>query len=131
MRVRYGAGIWELFVPRVAPGSKYKFDIIGPDGNQVPWKADPIARQTEMPPSTASVVPQPDHHHWHDQAWMTERAERQAPNAPITIYEVHLGLGLKPEQHNQTGSLWDFAIERLLPYLVDMGFTHVEAAAHH
>ena len=126
MRVRYGAGIWELFVPRVAPGSKYKFDIIGPDGNQVPWKADPIARQTEMPPSTASVVPQPDHHRWHDQAWMTERAERQAPNAPITIYEVHLGSWLKPEQHNQTGSLWDFAIERLLPYLVDMGFTHVE-----
>jgi 1,4-alpha-glucan branching enzyme len=126
MRVRHGAGVWELFVPRVAPGSKYKFDIIGPDGNQVPWKADPIARQTEMPPSTASVVPQPDHHRWHDQAWMTERAERQAPNAPITIYEVHLGSWLKPEQHNQTGSLWDFAIERLLPYLVDMGFTHVE-----
>jgi 1,4-alpha-glucan branching enzyme len=57
---------------------------------------------------------------------MIERAERQAPNAPITIYEVHLGSWLKPEQHNQTGSLWDFAIERLLPYLVDMGFTHVE-----
>ena len=126
MRVRHDAGVWELFVPRVAPGSKYKFDIIGPDGNQLPWKADPIARQTEMPPSTASVVPQPDHHRWHDQAWMTERAERQAPNAPITIYEVHLGSWLKAEQHNQTGSLWDFAIERLLPYLVDMGFTHVE-----
>ena len=126
MRVRYDAGVWELFVPRVTPGSTYKFDIIGPDRNQVPWKADPIARQTEMPPSTASVVPQPDHHRWHDQAWMTKRAERQASNAPITIYEVHLGSWLKPEQHNQTGSLWDFAIERLLPYLVDMGFTHVE-----
>jgi 1,4-alpha-glucan branching enzyme len=126
MRVRYDAGVWELFVPRVTPGSTYKFDIIGPDRNQVPWKADPIARQTEMPPSTASVVPQPDHYRWHDQAWMTKRAGRQASNAPITIYEVHLGSWLKPEQHNQIGSLWDFAIERLLPYLVDMGFTHVE-----
>ena len=126
MRMRHGAGIWELFVPRVAPGSRYKFDIVGPGGNQVPWKADPVARQAEMPPNTASVVPQPDHHRWHDDVWMAERAKRQAPNAPITIYEVHLGSWLKPDQRNRSGSLWDFAIERLVPYLVDMGFTHVE-----
>jgi 1,4-alpha-glucan branching enzyme len=126
MRVRHGAGIWELFVPRVAPGSKYKFDIIGPDSNQVPWKADPVARQAEMPPNTASVVPQPDHHRWHDATWLAERAHRQAPNAPMTIYEVHLGSWLKPDQRNRAGPLWDFAIERLVPYLVDMGFTHVE-----
>jgi 1,4-alpha-glucan branching enzyme len=126
MRVRHGAGIWELFVPRVAPGSRYKFDIVGPGGNQVPWKADPVARQAEMPPNTASVVPQPDHHRWHDDVWMAERAKCQAPNAPITIYEVHLGSWLKPDQRNRSGSLWDFAIERLVPYLVDMGFTHVE-----
>ena len=47
MRVRYGAGIWELFVPRVAPGSRYKYDIVGPGGVKLPWKADPMARQTE------------------------------------------------------------------------------------
>jgi len=126
MRVRYGAGIWELFVPRVAPGSKYKFDIVGSDGTAVPLKADPVGRQTEMPPQTASVVPQPDDWSWHDSRWMAERAARQAVNAPITIYEVHLDSWLKPDQREQSAPLWDFAIERLLPYLVDMKFTHVE-----
>jgi 1,4-alpha-glucan branching enzyme len=126
MRVRYGAGIWELFVPRVAPNSKYKFDIVGPDGTTVPWKADPVGRQTEMPPQTGSVVPQLDDWCWHDSRWMAERAARQAVNAPITIYEVHLDSWLKPDQREQSVALWDFAIERLLPYLVDMRFTHVE-----
>jgi 1,4-alpha-glucan branching enzyme len=126
MRVRYGAGLWELFVPRVAPGSRYKYDILGPGGIHMPWKADPVARQTETPPSTASVVPQPDHHRWSDDAWMAARGKRQAPDAPIAIYEAHLGSWLKPDERNHAGSLWDFATERLVPYLVDMGFTHVE-----
>src|SRR5580658_9927797 len=96
MRIRHGTGIWELFVPRVAPGSRYKYDILGSGEVQLPWKADPVARQTETPPSTASVVPQPDRHHWHDDAWLAARAKRQAPDAPIAIYEVHLGSWLTP-----------------------------------
>ncbi len=125
MRVRHGAGVWELFVPRVAPGSHYKYDIVGPGGVHVPWKADPVARQTEAPPSTASVVPFPDHHRWHDDAWMAERGRRQARDAPITIYEAHLGSWLKADDSHQT-SFWDFAIDRLVPYLADMQFTHIE-----
>lgn len=126
MRIRHGAGIWELFIPRVAPGSRYKYDITGPSGMEVAWKADPVARQSEPPPGTASIVPQPDDHRWRDEAWMQSRGQRQAPDAPISIYEIHLGSWLKPRQLAEEGSLWDFAAERLVPYLVEMGFTHVE-----
>ena len=125
MRVRYPAGVWELFVPRIGPGSRYKYDIIGPDGARVPQKADPVARQTEPPPATASVVAAPDRFRWHDEAWMASRAERHAPHAPISIYEVHLGSWI---MHHERGheQAWDEAIDRLVPYVADMGFTHVE-----
>ncbi len=126
MRLRHGAGIWELFVPRVAPGSHYKYDIIGPDGQHVPWKADPLARQTEPPPGTASVVPYADHYRWHDEAWIASRGSRQAPHAPVAIYEVHLGSWRRPDDYDGSRSFWDFAIQQLIPYLVDMKFTHVE-----
>jgi 1,4-alpha-glucan branching enzyme len=126
MRVRHGAGIWELFIPRVTPGSRYKYDIAGPGGIDLAWKADPLARQTEPPPGTASIVPQPEDHRWRDEAWMQSRGQRQAPDAPISIYEVHLGSWLKPQQIAEESSPWDFAVDRLVPYLVEMGFTHVE-----
>jgi 1,4-alpha-glucan branching enzyme len=126
MRVRYGVGVWEIFVPRVTPGSRYKYDILGPGGIHVPWKADPVARQTEAPPSTGSVVAEPEHHRWHDQAWMAERGRRQAPDAPIAIYEAHLASWLRPGERDRRGSFWDFAVERLVPYLADMKFTHIE-----
>jgi 1,4-alpha-glucan branching enzyme len=126
MRVRHSSGIWELFIPRVAPGSRYKYDIVGPDGTSVPWKADPLARQTEPPPQTASIVPQPNHYRWRDEHWMQSRGARQAPDAPISIYEVHLDSWLRQNQEAQDGSVWDIAVDRLIPYLVKMGFTHVE-----
>jgi 1,4-alpha-glucan branching enzyme len=126
MRVRHGAGIWELFLPRVAPGSRYKFDILGEGGSQLPWKADPVARETEPPPATASIVSQPDRFRWHDQAWSQGRAGRQAPDAPIAIYEVHLDSWFRTQGRAHGLSTWDSAIERLLPYVVEMGFTHVE-----
>jgi 1,4-alpha-glucan branching enzyme len=125
MRVRYPAGVWELFVPRIGSGSRYKYDIIGSGGARVPQKADPVARQTEPPPATASVVAAPDRFRWHDEAWMASRAERHAPHAPISIYEVHLGSWIR---HHERGheQAWDEAINRLVPYVADMGFTHVE-----
>jgi 1,4-alpha-glucan branching enzyme len=126
MRVRHGSGVWEIFVPRVAPGSYYKYDILSPDGAKLPWKADPVARQTEPPPGTASVIPRPDDFSWHDETWMAARDRRQAPDAPIAIYEVHLGSWLKPDERRQQSSMWDFAIERLVPYLRQMKFTHLE-----
>ncbi len=126
MRLRHPAGVWELFIPHVTSGSRYKYDIRGPGGAEMPWKADPVARQTEAPPNTASIVPLPDRHHWHDQRWMRERAQRQAADAPIAIYEVHLGSWLGPDRDGAENSHWDFAVRRLVPYLVETGFTHVE-----
>jgi 1,4-alpha-glucan branching enzyme len=125
MRVRYPAGVWELFVPRIDPGLRYKFDIIGPGGERLPQKADPVARQTEQPPATASVIAARDRFRWRDKAWMASRAARHAPHAPISIYEVHLGSWVRRDACNE-GTAWDQAIDRLVPYVADMGFTHVE-----
>jgi 1,4-alpha-glucan branching enzyme len=122
MRLRYPAGVWELFVPRVGPGARYKFDIVGPGGVRQPQKADPLAQQAEVAPATASVVASPHKLRWHDEAWMAGRAQRHATNAPISIYEVHLGSWM----HANGGVSWETAAERLIPYVVDMGFTHLE-----
>ena len=70
MRLRYPSGVWELFLPRVGPGTRYKFAIVGPDGARLPDKADPLAKATEQPPATASVVADPEPFVWHDEAWM-------------------------------------------------------------
>jgi 1,4-alpha-glucan branching enzyme len=126
MRLRHPAGVWELFLPRVAPGSHYKFDILGPGGTQAPWKSDPVARQTEPPPATASVVAKSERMHWHDHAWCDTRGSRQAADAPLSIYEVHLASWLRENDGASNTSMWDAAIQRLLPYAVEMGFTHIE-----
>ncbi len=124
MRVRAPAGLWEIFVPRIGAGERYKYDIIGADGAHVPLKADPVARQTEPPPATASIVAPPDRFRWHDQAWIASRAARHAPQAPISIYEVHLGSWIRGRGHASPS--WDDAIERLVPYVSEMGFSHIE-----
>jgi 1,4-alpha-glucan branching enzyme len=125
MRVRLPAGVWELFVPRIGAGERYKYDIVGPHGGRLPLKADPIARQAELAPGTASIVAAPDRFHWRDDRWMTSRAARHEANAPISIYEVHLGSWLRRREVTH-GEAWDEAVARLVPYVVDMGFTHVE-----
>lgn len=124
MRLRHGAGVWELFVPRLGPGEAYKFEIVGADGSLLE-KADPLARATEPPPATASIVaPLPDFR-WTDQDWMAERGRRQGPDAPMSIYEVHAASWLRP--HGPESQLdWRGLADRLVPYVAQLGFTHVE-----
>ncbi|MGE0577483.1 1,4-alpha-glucan branching protein GlgB [Reyranella sp.] len=122
MRLRYPAGVWELFVPRVSPGTPYKFDIIGAGGIPLPHKADPVAQQSEAPPRTASIVRAPRDWAWQDGDWMAERGRRQAADQPIAIYEVHLPSWM----HAEGLPGWNAAAERLIPYVHDMGFTHLE-----
>ncbi|MBV9572021.1 MAG: 1,4-alpha-glucan branching protein GlgB [Alphaproteobacteria bacterium] len=125
MRLRHSAGVWELFVPRLGAGERYKYEIIGANG-EVLQKADPLARATERPPATGSVVPQRFEFRWRDADWMEQRAARQKPNAPISIYELHAASWLRPE-NDQTGILdWIALAERLIPYVNDLGFTHIE-----
>ena len=117
MRSLGAAGVWELFVPGVGPGNKYKYEILGADGV---WrqKADPLATATEVPPETASRIYEA-RYQWTDAAWIERRAKTQLHASPISIYEVHLGswrMGL---------SYLELARE-LVDYVKEMGFTHVE-----
>ncbi|MDI3306211.1 MAG: 1,4-alpha-glucan branching protein GlgB [Acetobacteraceae bacterium] len=124
MRLRQEAGVWELFIPRLHPGTVYKYELLGPDGAVLPLKADPVALQTELPPATASRIANPAPFAWSDAAWMQARAARQAPDAPISIYEVH------PTSwwHDAAGTPpdWERLADRLVPYVQGMGFTHLE-----
>ena len=110
-------GIWEIFIPDLAPGTKYKFAIQGRDGRWVDH-ADPLARQTETPPLTASIVNESEYN-WSDQEWMNHRAMYQPWRAPVSVYEVHLG-SWRPGLNYK-----ELAIE-LGNYLEQQGFTHVE-----
>ncbi|MGN6377237.1 MAG: 1,4-alpha-glucan branching protein GlgB [Sphingomonas sp.] len=125
MRLRHAAGMWELFIPRLGPGTCYKFEVAGADGS-ILQKADPLARQTEAPPATGSVVAPPPDYRWTDSDWMEERARRHRPDAPISIYEVHAGSWMKSDQPGRETLDWRGLTDRLIPYVADMGFTHVE-----
>ncbi|HJT99286.1 MAG TPA: 1,4-alpha-glucan branching protein GlgB, partial [Rhodanobacteraceae bacterium] len=124
MRLRHEAGVWEIFVPDAAPGAHYKYELLAHDGALLPLKADPVAQMSELAPATASIVASPAPFAWSDDAWLAERAGRQAPTAPISIYEVHAGSWMR----RADGSLpdWDELGERLIPYASGMGFTHIE-----
>src|SRR5918912_1584906 len=117
MRSLGSSGVWEIFIPGVGPGARYKFEIQGRDGH---WrqKADPLAFATEVPPSTASVVDE-SRHTWADDEWMTQRAQAKPHTSPMSVYEVHLG------SWRQGLSYRDLA-DQLTNYVRDMGFTHVE-----
>ncbi|WP_145103154.1 1,4-alpha-glucan branching protein GlgB [Cereibacter sediminicola] len=124
MRRRGPTGVWETFLPGVGEGAAYKYEIRGPGGELLPLKADPVGFGSEHPPRTASVVRalgQPD---WRDAEWMAERAARHSIEAPISIYEVHLGSWKRGEGGRMLSCI-ELARD-LVDYVADMGFTHIE-----
>ncbi len=125
MRLLHRAGVWELFVPRVRAGAHYKYEILGADG-QLHLKADPVALATEAPPATASVVLGEAPFGWTDAAWLAERALRQRRDAPISVYEVHPGSWLRVHEEGWRSLRWTELADRLVPYVADLGFTHIE-----
>ncbi|KPF67606.1 glycogen branching protein [Bosea sp. AAP35] len=124
MHRRGESGVWEIFVPRLASGELYKYEIVDRDGHLLPQKADPVARAAQLPPGTASIVPHQASHVWADEAWMAERAERQSTTAPISVYELHPGSWVRGPGGEMLD--WRGLAERLVPYANAMGFTHVE-----
>ncbi|MFC4105892.1 1,4-alpha-glucan branching protein GlgB [Micromonospora zhanjiangensis] len=117
MRSLGASGVWEIFVPGAAPGQRYKYRVLGADGQ---WreKADPLAAHTEVPPATASVVHRSDYQ-WSDADWLARRAQRRPHQEPMSVYEVHLG-SWRP------GLTYRELADQLTEYVVDLGFTHVE-----
>ncbi|MCQ4232609.1 1,4-alpha-glucan branching protein GlgB [Pseudomonas stutzeri] len=123
MRLRFPSGVWELFIPRLQPGDAYKYEILGPQG-VLPLKADPVALATEHPPGTASVVARPLEYQWRDADWLQRRKALQAYDAPMSIYELHAGSWQRADDDRLYD--WHELAERLIPYVVEMGFTHIE-----
>jgi 1,4-alpha-glucan branching enzyme len=124
MRMRHGPGVWELFIPGVLPGAVYKYEIVGPYGETLPLKADPVAQQTERPPATGSIVPKPFVQAWTDGEWIANRHAHQGPDAPMSIYELH-AMSWLPDSEAQNFT-WDDLAGKLVPYVQGLGFTHVE-----
>lgn len=124
MRQRHPSGIWELFIPHLQPGEVYKYEILGQHGI-LPLRADPVALATEAPPATGSVVAPPLQHPWQDQEWMAQRIERQGHSAPMSIYELHAGSWQREDGDGRFYS-WQELADRLIPYITDLGFTHIE-----
>ncbi len=124
MRKRIEAGVWELFIPDVGRGTRYKFELL-PAGKGPPsLKTDPIGFEHEVPPATASIVVGLPKHEWRDGAWMAERRSRQALPAPVSIYEVHLGSWRRKPDGAMLS--YDELAAELIPYVRDLGFTHIE-----
>ncbi|WP_167648173.1 1,4-alpha-glucan branching protein GlgB [Mameliella alba] len=126
MRRRGPTGIWEIFVPGVAEGALYKFELLDANGMLLPLKADPVGFGAELPPNTASVVRDLGQHWWMDNGWMATRWHKHRIDQPISIYEVHLESWRRvPEEDGRPLTYREHA-EHLVRYAADMGFTHIE-----
>jgi 1,4-alpha-glucan branching enzyme len=122
---RASSGIWEGFVPQAGYGDSYKYHVVSRYHGYRVDKADPFALHAETPPHTASKIWNLDYE-WHDQQWMSERPRCNSLNAPISIYEVHLGSWKRvPEQNDRSMSYREIA-PNLAEYIAETGFTHVE-----
>jgi 1,4-alpha-glucan branching enzyme len=122
MRLRHDCGVWEIFIPRLGAGELYKYEILGADG-RLTERADPLARAAEPPPATASIVADARPFPWSDASWQVARADRR-DDAPLAIYEVHAPSW---RRHADGRSFsWLELADTLVPYVRDLGFTHVE-----
>lgn len=126
MRSRGGGGIWELFIPDMNDGVVYKFEILPQNGDAPFLKADPYASSAELRPKTASVVRDLSGYVWRDGEWIAARQNRDPLAQPWSIYEVHLGSWRRVPEEGSRWLTYSELAETLIPYVKDMGFTHIE-----
>jgi 1,4-alpha-glucan branching enzyme len=124
MRKRMDIGVWEIFIPDIGAGRAYKYAITAADGAALPLKADPFAFAAELRPATASITARPGKSEWGDADHRAHWARVDPRREAISIYEVHPGSWQRDD--NGWFLTWDAMAERLIPYVVDMGFTHIE-----
>lgn len=122
MRSLESSGIWELFIPGLKEGARYKFEI-KTRANEIKVKADPYAYASQMRPDTASVVADPNRFQWSDQQWIHKKNSERGKPVPLCVYEVHLGSWKK-----RNGEFLNYRelAKELAHYCKDLGFTHVE-----
>ncbi len=124
MRKRLDTGIWEIFIPGAFEGQGYKYELLDASGKLLPLKADPFGFHAELRPKTASRVARTDHFGWSDGDYLNRRKEGDPRRKPMSVYEVHLG-SWRRRDGNEFLS-YDELAETLIPYVTDMGFTHIE-----
>ncbi len=124
MRCLGDSGVWEVFIPGLGAGTLYKFEIRNRNSGALMVKSDPYARAVEVRPATASVVVASADYAWDDAEWLERRASRNWLHAPMNIYEVHAGSWMR----HPDGRFYSYRelAEKLVPYVVDMAYTHVE-----
>ncbi len=127
MRSLGSSGVWELFIPGVEAGARYKYELVSAEDRLI-LKADPMAFATEVPPDTASVIAGPPHHEWADDEWIAARASAEGLRRPMSIYELHAGSWRHTDDgHGGTRPLSYLEMAEALPaYIEALGFTHVE-----
>jgi len=124
LRKRIDSGLWEIFIPEIAEGELYKFEILGDSGQVLPLKADPFGLEAQLRPSTASIVACDTGFNWTDADYLNRRATRDPRRSPMSIYEVHLGSWRRGEDNRFL--TYDELADSLIPYARDRGFTHLE-----
>ncbi len=125
MRMIGSSGIFELFIPNLKENEQYKFEIKTRD-NQILEKQDPYANYNELRPSHSSLITNIDTYTWQDKKYLDHRKNKDILNAPINIYEVHLGSWKKPTDENREFLSFIELIDELIPYVKEMGYTHIE-----
>jgi 1,4-alpha-glucan branching enzyme len=126
MRNRGPSGVWELFVPEIAEGAIYKYEIRPMSGGAPLLKSDPYGFRAELRPNTGSIVTRLDHHKWNDAGWMEWRARNDWLASPIAVYEIHLGSWRRNAQDPWRWLSYGELADQLIPYLKQMNYTHVE-----